>query len=533
MDTFDQSAFTAAYNAPGTSVVVAGREWSPTANPYGYTTRELDPESLLLHYRLRTYSPTLRQFLQRDPLGYFDSPNLYQYVLGNPLRYADALGLAGGYSDPFFEVDSFMEKRWRAMLMVKSAAAITLEVMEVFIKVSTFSDWYEAFSGKDVIAGEDISTVERALAIAGIFGGAADDILDMIRGLAKMKKASRVVDDIDDISDAAKGAKKLPGTLCFVAGTLVLTANGGVPIEEIDVGDRVVTTDSPDGPSVEWTSVEPGTWRLVTLEMPNPDGSDDVLQIELLRPLEWISSVHAEAGGWIEFSLPEMSIEGPAAVVSIAPCPPIEAGVGRVVLGTVTHLNAFVLEITLEGLEEPLEPTRTHPLFSEARGDWVPAGELEVGDRLRTRTGWATILDIRPKRGMHRVYNLEVETEHWYYTSPLEVLSHNACGEGKKEFPKGPGTRQGRKNIERTLPGARREGGGGHIGPKGRIRIRGHKGHPPDPQGPHRRHDGPHWHVDEIDPETGAPIRPISPPDTGPSGWLPGEEMLRCVIEDW
>jgi len=93
VDALDQSAFTAAYNAPGTSVVVAGREWSPTANPYGYTTRELAPESLLMHYRARTYHPTLKQFMQRDPLGYVDGPDLYQYVLGNPLRDSDPFGL--------------------------------------------------------------------------------------------------------------------------------------------------------------------------------------------------------------------------------------------------------------------------------------------------------------------------------------------------------------------------------------------------------------------------------------------------------
>jgi len=76
-------------------VVVAGREWSPTANPYGYTTRELDPESLLLHYRLRTYSPTLRQFLQRDPLGYASGPDPYEYVGSQPLQSVDPRGEKG------------------------------------------------------------------------------------------------------------------------------------------------------------------------------------------------------------------------------------------------------------------------------------------------------------------------------------------------------------------------------------------------------------------------------------------------------
>ena len=38
---------------------------------------------------------------------------------------------------------------------------------------------------------------------------------------------------------------------CFVAGTLVETARGLVPIEEIEVGDTVLTLDSPDAEPVE------------------------------------------------------------------------------------------------------------------------------------------------------------------------------------------------------------------------------------------------------------------------------------------
>jgi len=76
--------------------VVAGREWSPSANPYGYTTRELDPESLLLHYRARTHHPTLKQFMQRDPLGYVRGPDLYVYASANPAGRIDPLGTADG-----------------------------------------------------------------------------------------------------------------------------------------------------------------------------------------------------------------------------------------------------------------------------------------------------------------------------------------------------------------------------------------------------------------------------------------------------
>ncbi|MBP7746438.1 MAG: hypothetical protein KA383_09910 [Phycisphaerae bacterium] len=95
----------------------------------------------------------------------------------------------------------------------------------------------------------------------------------------------------------------------------------------------------------------------------------------------------AEPGGWILFGLPELGVVGPAYVVMVEPCPPVEAGPGRVVLATVTHYNSFVLRLWVAGLDEPLEPTAEHPLYSEDRQAWVPAGELCVGERLRTAAG--------------------------------------------------------------------------------------------------------------------------------------------------
>lgn len=159
--------------------------------------------------------------------------------------------------------------------------------------------------------------------------------------------------------------------------------------------------------------------------MPNPDGSDDTIDVVLLRSVDWIEQTGAEGGKWIDFGLPEMGLYGKALVVAIDACPTIEDGPGRVVLATVTHFNVEVLELKLEGLETPVEPTARHRLFSQDRQAWIPAGELRVGERIRTRTGTARIESIRKKPGIHRVYNLEVETGHSYYVSGLELLSHN------------------------------------------------------------------------------------------------------------
>jgi hypothetical protein len=255
------------------------------------------------------------------------------------------------------------------------------------------------------------------------------------KALDKIADGAKVVDKLRDVASAAKSVNKALGPcgLCFMPGTEVSTPDGPVKIEELRVGDKVTTTnvakDKPDG----WTEVDPKRWRVVKLLMPDPKGSEDVYELELLRSLKWIREVGAAPRRWIEIGLPEIGLTGLAKAVAITACPKIKVGPGRVVLMTVTHLDQGVMEIEFAGLKNALEPTASHPLFSEDRNDWVAAGQLRVGERIRTKAETARIEAIRWKRGEHRVYNIEVEADHSYFVSRLELLSHNsgACGASK------------------------------------------------------------------------------------------------------
>ena len=62
-------------------------------NPHQYTGRQYDAESGLYHYRARAYSPDIGRFMQQDPAGMVDGPNLYAYVGNNPVNRRDPSGM--------------------------------------------------------------------------------------------------------------------------------------------------------------------------------------------------------------------------------------------------------------------------------------------------------------------------------------------------------------------------------------------------------------------------------------------------------
>jgi RHS repeat-associated protein len=96
-----------AYGAPtvttGSFVAVPPNAWgtahSAIGNPWMFTGRQLDEESGLYFYRARYYDAGKGRFVQRDPKGYVDGMNLYEYVRSNPVNRADPEGQASFHPD--------------------------------------------------------------------------------------------------------------------------------------------------------------------------------------------------------------------------------------------------------------------------------------------------------------------------------------------------------------------------------------------------------------------------------------------------
>jgi len=162
------------------------------------------------------------------------------------------------------------------------------------------------------------------------------------------------------------------------------------------------------------------------LHMVKPDGHG--LEVQLLRPIDWLVETGAAAGGTIRLQIDELGIDGPATVLSIDDCPAIRPGPGHVVTGTFAHdPSDNLINVQVEGEPEPIGCTPNHPFWSETREDFVQAIDLEPGEELWTSEyGIVEVQSITARPQPERVYNLEVQTEHVYQVGESGVLVHNA-----------------------------------------------------------------------------------------------------------
>jgi RHS repeat-associated protein len=68
-------------------------------NSVGYCGYIYNEDSGLYTVRFRTYSPTLGRWLERDPAGYVDGMDLYEYVRGGAIDAVDPSGLSTATGD--------------------------------------------------------------------------------------------------------------------------------------------------------------------------------------------------------------------------------------------------------------------------------------------------------------------------------------------------------------------------------------------------------------------------------------------------
>ncbi len=197
------------------------------------------------------------------------------------------------------------------------------------------------------------------------------------------------------------------------------------PIEEIRPGMRVVGRNPVAEDAVRGLpDPDPETWRLLDISL--VDGGGKHVDVQLLRPFEWIEERQLSEGSEFWLELPEMHAAGRADVRSISECPPIERANGSVVTGTFRHIASQLIEVKLNAYDEPLLTTPEHPFWAPRKREFVPARALKVGTWLNLSLGNATVRSVRPTSGDACVYGIEVYGEHVYRVGTGGALVHNS-----------------------------------------------------------------------------------------------------------
>ncbi|MBS0189770.1 MAG: Hint domain-containing protein [Phycisphaerales bacterium] len=173
--------------------------------------------------------------------------------------------------------------------------------------------------------------------------------------------------------------------------------------------------------------IEPSLWRRIELEARNASGGR--VTASLLRPIEWIDAAGAKAGEDLSIDFHGLNLAAPVCVRSIEACPPVKppSPGSEAVTGAFRTEGVAIVRVKLFGDDKPIGVTTGHPFFVHDTGEWVPAGELKPGQRVRTLDGYASVVSVEDRGETATVYNLEVRRSHTYYAGALRAWVHNPC----------------------------------------------------------------------------------------------------------
>lgn len=196
-------------------------------------------------------------------------------------------------------------------------------------------------------------------------------------------------------------------------------------IKDVQLGERLLGKNPIEEEVDDFVpEINPREWRLLYLTMEKANGKR--LDMQFLRPVEWMKANDAQLGATINLDLPEFGAQGAATVVSIESCPQVKVGAGNVVTGKFIHQSdGNLIDLKIEGQQESTTVTANHRYWSADRDKFVEAGHLNPGEQVQTLAGLKQVLSITLHPYDETVYNLEVQGEHVYQVGTLGTLVHN------------------------------------------------------------------------------------------------------------
>ena len=254
------------------------------------------------------------------------------------------------------------------------------------------------------------------------------------------------------VEESTRGPPLLTNAVTQQSNTFVVEPQGETPATYTSTSiiaeasdDSKPAKSETQGPLVPLSPIRP-IFRDLALTTVAIDELGEDVGIELL-------------GLTIEMDLPELGLTGQAIVQGIEPASAVKTGPGQVVTATFHHSSGDVIDLVIGDTSGPgntnvltggnksngastetIGTTRNHPFWSVDRQSYIPAGDLKIGEHLRTYQGTTKqVLTKTPRPQTEPVYNLEVHAEHTYFVGE-GILVHNsqryaATGKTHPQFP--------------------------------------------------------------------------------------------------
>ena len=230
-----------------------------TQTPFMYNGRDgvVTDSNGLYYMRARYYNPDIKRFINQDVVigNVTDgrSLNRYAYVYGNPVDSTDPFGLSPeitasgightildifGLVPVFGEVFDAINSLWYAAEGDFVNAALSVAATAPFLGMAaTGAKWGSKIFKSIKASGRVTDIISTGMKYTKKVVVRADNVISSAKRVVRSK--------IDNVYQGAKtltkkGSKADFGA-CFVAGTKIITEEGNKSIEEIKIGDKVLS----------------------------------------------------------------------------------------------------------------------------------------------------------------------------------------------------------------------------------------------------------------------------------------------------